>query len=75
MTTSPTGLPAWLTCDNLVGSKLFMTNPTVGIIALYEIMAFSQYNFMPNATIYSLYSTVATTGSNLTNFLKTEMNI
>ena len=27
-TSSPTGLSAWLTCDDLVGSKLFITNPT-----------------------------------------------
>ena len=27
-TSSTTGLSAWLTCSNLVGSKLFVTNPT-----------------------------------------------
>jgi hypothetical protein len=57
-------MPAWLTCDSLIGSKLFITNPTTGIVLLYEIMAFSLYNFMTIATIYSLYSTAATTGSN-----------
>ncbi len=63
ITSSKTGLSAWLTCDDLVGSKLFITNPNFMRITLFEIMAFSQYNVMPFATIYSLYSTAATTGS------------
>jgi hypothetical protein len=41
-TSSPTGLSAWLTCNNLVGSKLFIMNPTFGYVSLYEVMAFSQ---------------------------------
>jgi hypothetical protein len=41
-TSSPTGFSAWLTCDNLVGSKLFITNPTSTYVSLYEVMAFSQ---------------------------------
>jgi hypothetical protein len=39
VTTCP-GLSAWLTCENLVGSKLFVTNKSIDII-LYEVMAFS----------------------------------
>ncbi len=74
-TSSPTGNSAWLTCDNLVGSKFFVTNPTSRIVALYEVMAFSQYNLISIATIYSFYSTSATTGSNHKNLLKTVMNI
>jgi hypothetical protein len=38
-------------------------------------MAFSQYNLIPNATISSLYSTAAISGSNQKNLLKTEMKI
>jgi hypothetical protein len=46
-TSSTTGLSAWLTCNNLIGSKLFVTNPTVGNVFLFEIMAFTQYNVLP----------------------------
>jgi hypothetical protein len=38
-------------------------------------MAFSQYNLIPNATIYSLYSTAAISGSKQINLLKKEMKI
>ena len=72
---SPTGLSAWLTCDNLVGSKLFITNPTNGYVLLLEVMAFSQYNLIPLSMIYSLYSTAAVSGSKQQNLLKKEMNI
>ena len=41
----------------------------------YEVMAFSQYNLIPTATIYSLYSTAAALGSIQINLLKKEMNI
>ena len=44
---STTGLSAWLTCDDLVGSKLFVTNPTRGYVHLFEVMAFTQYNVQP----------------------------
>jgi hypothetical protein len=46
-TSSTTGLSAWLTCDNLVGSKLFLTNPRVKMVILFEVMAFTQYNVLP----------------------------
>jgi hypothetical protein len=46
-TYSTTGLSAWLTCDNLVGSKLFVTNPQVHYVTLFEVMAFTQYNVQP----------------------------
>ncbi len=75
MTSSPTGLSAWLTCDNVVGSKLFITNPTYGAVSMYEVMAFSQYNLIHIASIFSLYSTLPTSTSNQKNLLKTEMNI
>ncbi len=74
-TSSPTGLSAWLTCDNLVGSKLFITNPTFASVNLYEVMAFSQYNLLPIATIHSIYSIAAVSGSKQQNLLKKEMNI
>jgi hypothetical protein len=74
-TSSPTGLSAWLTCDDLVGSNLFVSNPTYARIMVYEVMAFSQYNLISIATIYSIYSTPATSGSKQKNLLKTEMNI
>jgi hypothetical protein len=38
-------------------------------------MAFSQYNILPLASIYSLYSTAAVSGSKQQNLLKKEMNI
>ncbi len=69
ITSSPTGHSAWLTCDNLVGSKLFLTNPTYQCVVLYEVMAFSQYNLIPIATFNSKYSTTATAGSNQKNLL------
>jgi hypothetical protein len=46
-TYSTTGLSAWLTCDNLVGSKLFVTNSVKGFVTLFEVMAFTQYNVQP----------------------------
>jgi hypothetical protein len=52
--TTSNGNSAWLNCENLVSSKVFITNPTKGSIILYEVMAFSQYNLIPKAKIYSL---------------------
>ena len=74
-TSSLKGLSAWLTCNNLVGSKLFITNPTLGTVYLFEVMAFSQYNLISTAMIYSIYSTAAASGSKQINLLKKEMNI
>jgi hypothetical protein len=54
-TSSTSGLSAWLTCDNLVGFKLFVTNPSKDYVVLFEIMAFSQYNILPFAyTVYGV---------------------
>ncbi len=74
-TSSPTGLSAWLTCNNLVGSKLFIINPTYGYVILFEVMAFSQQNLLPIATINSIYSIAAVSGSKQQNLLKKEMKI
>jgi hypothetical protein len=45
------------------------------MVILFEVLAFSQYNVISNATIYPYYSTAAVTGSKQKNLLKTEMKI
>jgi hypothetical protein len=62
-TSSTTGLSAWLTCSNLVGSKLFVTNPTLKHVMIFEIMAFTQYNVLP--FVYSVTGANPLTGSSL----------
>jgi hypothetical protein len=71
-TSSTIGWSAWLTCDNLFGSKLFVTNPTFGYVFLFEIMAFTQYNVLP--FVYSITGANAFSGS-LMNLKNTEMKI
>jgi hypothetical protein len=72
-TNSTTGLSAWLTCDNLVGSKLFVTNPTFRYVFFYEIMAFTQYNVLP--FVHSVFGANPTVSNSNNNLKKTEMNI
>jgi hypothetical protein len=72
-TSSTTGFSAWLTCNNLVGSKLFVTNPTLKNVMIFEIMAFTQFNVLP--FVYSVTGANPLTGSSLMNLKNTEMNI
>jgi hypothetical protein len=72
-TYSTTGLSAWLICDNLIGEYLFVTNPNIGIVMFYEIMAFTQYNILP--FVSSVFGANSTDSSSINNLKKTEMNI
>ena len=72
-TYSTTGLSAWLTCDNLVGSKLFLTNPTYKMVILFEVMAFTQYNVQP--FFQSVSGATSTVSNTILKFNNTEMNI
>lgn len=60
-------------CKGLVGSKLFLTNPSTVYVETFEVMAFSQYNITKNGWVVS--STPVVTGSSASNILKTEMKI
>jgi hypothetical protein len=72
-TSSTTGLSAWLTCNNLVGSKLFVTNPTKEHVMIFEIMAFTQFNVMP--FVYTITGATSTVRSTILKLKNTEMNI
>ncbi len=72
-TSSTTGFSAWLTCDNLVGAKLFVTNPNHGRVVLFEIMAFTQYNVMP--FVLSVTGAISTQPNTILKLKSTEMNI
>jgi hypothetical protein len=71
-TSSVTGLSAWVTCNNIVGSNLFVTNPTLGHVILFEIMAFTQYNIMP--FVYIVHGSGSTQPNTKENLKNTEFN-
>jgi hypothetical protein len=72
-TSSTTGLSAWLTCNNLLGSKFFITNPILDNVHLFEVMAFTQYNIL--SFVYSVEGTTSTQPDAILNLKNTEMNI
>ena len=72
-TSSTTGLSAWLTCNNFVGSKLFVTNRNLSWVLFFEVMAFTQYNVLP--FVYSVFGANPVTNSAWNNLNRTEMNI
>jgi hypothetical protein len=69
-TSSVTGLSAWVTCNNIVGSNLFVTNPTFGQVIFFEIMAFTQYNVMP--FVYIVHGSASTQPNTKENLKNTE---
>jgi hypothetical protein len=78
---SPEGNSAWITCPtDTYGSNLYITSNTLGRVEIIEVMAFSQYNVLPNGWIYdnsssSLTSTEGVSNSSFSNMLKTDLKI
>ena len=78
---SPEGNSAWITCPtDTYGSNLYITSSTTLRVEIIEVMAFSQYNVLPNGWIYdnsssSLTSTAGVSNSSFSNMLKTDFKI